>query len=338
VIGYPQAGILLDKLFDLIHTHLRAAELEGRLKSILECLCSVARAQDEAFPLALLAVWSYSAAGGCQGERALPAAAAWRCLHTAGKLLNDASGYRSSPLLAGEPVQSVLNAGVSLIFLSQAILSQATANGIPNVAAQALQAAFARAGLYAAAGQQERLVREETLSWQDYQAVTAMRSGSPLALATRAGALLCWGECLDQDGAKDTMPAYVEDLAEYGHHLGMMLQLADDLHGIWRPDGRSDLALGRRTWPLLYGEMLATPEQRARLLALAQRALKDPEAENALRELLVELDVPLAMVLAGDEQRRYAEAALEPLADSRARRALIALVQRANLAPQDVPR
>jgi geranylgeranyl pyrophosphate synthase len=338
VTAYPQAGASLDELFDLILTHLRAAELEGRLQSILERLCRVARAQDEAFPLALLAAWSYAAAGGRQGERALPLAAAWRCLHTAGKLLNDAVGHGSSSLLPGEPAQSVLNAGVGLIFLSQAILSQATANGIPNVVAQELQAAFARAGLRAAAAQQERLGREETLSWQDYRAVTAMRSGSPLALATHAGALLCWGEYLDQHSMKDTMPAYVENLTAYGHHLGMMLQLADDLHGIWRPDGRSDLALGRRTWPLLYGEMLASPEQRAHLLALAPHACEDPAMESALRELLVELDVPLAMVLAADEHRRHAEAALEPLADSRARRALIALVQRANLAPQDVPR
>jgi geranylgeranyl pyrophosphate synthase len=334
----PQAGTSLDELFDLIRAHLRAAELEGRLESILERLCRVARAQDEAFPLAFLAVWSYSAAGGCRGERALPVAAAWRCLHTAGKLLNDAVVYRSSSLLPDEAAHSVLNAGVSLIFLSQAILSQATTDGISDVAAQALQAAFAHAGLYAAAGQQERLGREETLSWQDYQAVSAMRSGSALALATRAGALLCWGECLDQDGTKEAMPAYIKALAEYGHHLGMMLQLADDLHGIWRPDGRSDLALGRRTWPLLYGERLATPEQRAHLLALAPHASEDPAVESALRDLLVELDVPLAMVLASDEHRRSAEAALEPLADSMARRALVMLVQRANLAPQDVPR
>jgi len=338
VTACPQAGASLDELFDLIRVHLRAAEVDGRLESILERLCRVARAQDETFPLALLAVWSYSAAGGRQGDRAMPVAAAWRCLQMAGKLLNDASGHRSSSLLPGEPVQSVLNAGVSLIFLSQAILSQATTDGIPDVVAQALQIAFARAGLTAAAGQQERLGREETLSWQDYQAVTAMRSGSPLALATRAGALLCWGECLDQDGTKDTMPAYVEDLTEYGHHLGMILQLADDLHGIWRPEGRSDLALGRRTWPLLYGEMLATSEQRAHLLALAPHASEDPAMESALRDLLVELDVPLAMVLASDEHRHQAGAALESLADSMARRALITLLQRTNLAPQDVRR
>jgi geranylgeranyl pyrophosphate synthase len=338
VIAYPQAGALLDKLSALVRSHLRAADLKGQLGPILERLCGVARAQDEAFPLALLAVWSYRAAGGCQEERALPVAAAWRCLHTAGKLLNDAAGYGSSSLLPDEPAQTVLNAGVGLIFLSQAILCQATASGIPDVVTQELQTAFARAGLRAAAGQQERLGREKTLSWQDYQAVTAMRSGCPLALATRAGALLRWGECLDQDGMKDATPVYVEVLAEYGHNLGMMLQLADDLHGTWRPDGRSDLGLGRRTWPLLYGETLATPEQRVRMLALTQRATQDPEAEDALRDLLVELDVPLAMVLAADEHRRQAEATLKPLADSMARRALITLVRRASLAAEDARR
>jgi geranylgeranyl pyrophosphate synthase len=241
-------------------------------------------------------------------------------------------------LLPDEPVQSVLNAGVSLIFLSQAILSQATANGVPDVVMQELRAAFARAGLHAAAGQQARLERGETLSWKDYQAVTAMRSGCPLALATRAGALLCWSESRDREDVKGTMPVYVEALTEYGHHLGMMLQLADDWNGTWRPTGKSDLALGKRTWPLLYGEVLGSAEQRARLLALAPRAAEDPVAESAARALLVEVDVPLAMVLAAEEHRCQAEAALEPLADSTARRALAALVRRANLAPQDLRR
>lgn len=338
MIACPQAGASLDELFDLIVTHLRAAGLEGQLGPMLERLCRAARAQDEALPLALLAVWSYGAAGGRQEERALPVAAAWRCLHAAGKLLNDAAGHRSSSLLPGESVQSLLNTGVSLIFLSQAILSQATASGIPHALALELQAAFARAGLRAAAGQQERLRRGEDLSWNDYHAVTVMRSGCPLALATRAGALLRWGERPDRDGVKGMMPDYVEGLAEYGHHLGMMLQLADDWNGTWRPTGKSDLALGKRAWPLLYGEMLGNAEQRARLLALAPRAAEDPGVESAVRALLVELDVPLAMVLAAEEHRRQAEAALEPLADSTARRALAALVRRANLAPQDLRR
>jgi hypothetical protein len=338
VIAYPQAGASLDRLYDLVFTHLRAAELEGQLEPVLERLCRVARAQDDALPLALLSTWSYGAASGRQGERALPVAAAWRCLHVAGKLLNDAAGHRSSSLLPGEPVQSLLNTGVSLIFLSQAILSQAAACGIPDKLALELQAAFARAGLRAAAGQHERLGQSRPLSWKEYQAVTAMRSGCPLALATRAGALLCWGESRDRDDVKGTVPVYVEALTAYGHHLGMMLQLADDWNGTWNPGGKSDLALGKRTWPLLYGEELSSAEQRGRLLALAPRAAEDPAAESAVRALLVEVDVPLAMALAAEEHRCQAEAALEALADSTARRALVTLVRRASLAPQDVRR
>jgi geranylgeranyl pyrophosphate synthase len=334
----PRVGAWLDKLYDLVLTNLRAGGLEGRLEPMLERLCRVARAQDEALPLALLVVWSYRAAGGRQEERALPVAAAWRCLHAAGKLLNDAAGRGFSSLLPDEPVQGLLNAGVSLIFLSQAILSQATASGIPDAFALQLQAAFARAGLRAVSGQQGRLERGQDLSYQDYYAITVMRSGCPMALATRAGALLRRGERPDRDSVNAMMPGYVEGLAEYGLHLGMMLQLADDWNGTWRPTGRSDLALGKRTWPLLYGDLVGNAEQRARLLALVPRAIEDPGVESAVRALLVELDVPLAMALAAEEHRRQAEAALEPLADSTARRALIALVRRANLVPQDLRR
>jgi hypothetical protein len=50
--------------------------------------------------------------------------------------------------------------------------------------------------------------------------------------------------------------------------------------------------------------------------------------------LLVHLDVPMALVLAAEQQRCLAEAALEPLPDSEARRALVALARRAALVPK----
>ncbi|MCL7453316.1 MAG: polyprenyl synthetase family protein [Anaerolineae bacterium] len=345
MIAPQQTRSALDALYDLILTRLFTIESKGELPATLEQLCCAARTQDDALPLALLPVWSYAAVGGHDWQQAVGVAAAWRALHLAGKLLNDAADGRPSALLPDEPVTSLLNAGVSLVFLAQAILvvespepGETSPGCIPPDVALVLQAEFAHAGLRAAAGQHTRLKSGAKWSLADYQAAVARRSGGPFALATRAGALLMQGELAGAGERRGVWPAQVQALTDYGHHLGSMLQLADDFNGIWRPRGRSDLASGKRTWPLLYAEALAArrADQRARLVALVRRAPDDPAAEEAARSLLVRLDVPLAMILAAEEKRRLAEAALERLADSEARQALVGLVRRIALAPQEM--
>lgn len=338
VTALCQTHAALDALYNLLLARLRAVEPRSELGVTLERLCRTARAQDDALPLALLPVWSCAAAGGHEPQRALGIAAAWRSLHLAGKLLNDAGNDCPSALLPNERPPGMLNVGVGLIFLAQATLAEATARDIPPSVALTLQAEFARAGLQAAAAQHTRLRGDADRSWANYQAIVARRSGGPFSLAMRAGALLQQGERTDEGGMTRGALATVQALADYGHHLGLMLQLADDFNGVWRPRGRSDLATGRPTWPLLYAEALADAHQRARLSALVRRAPGDPAAEAAARALLVQLDVPLAMVLATEEQRSLAEAALEPLGDSEARRTLVALVRRATLAPEETQR
>jgi len=325
----------LDALYSLILTRLSAVELKGGLCIKLEGLFCTARAQDAALPLALLPVRSYVAAGGRDPQRVLGVAAAWRSLHLAGKLLNDAANGRPSTLLPDEPPTGLFNIGVSLVFLAQVALAETIASDVPPAVALRLQAGFGYAGLQAAAGQHTRLQGDKNCSWTDYQAIVTRRSGVPFSLATQAGAVLRWGES-STDGIAGAAPAYVQALADYGYHLGLMLQLADDLAGVWRPGGQSDLAAGKRAWPLLYAEALVDPDQRGRLSELVRRAPGDPSAETAARALLVQLDVPLAMALAAEEQRHLAEAALEPLCDSEARRALVALARRVTLAPQEV--
>lgn len=326
----------LDTLYDYILAQLATSGIAGGLRATLERLCRTARLQDDALPLGLLPMWSYLAAGGHPWTRVAGVASAWRRLHLAGKLLNEAAAGCASALLPDEPVSGVLNVGTSLIFLSQAILCRATEVGATPTAVVALEAEFARAGLRAAAGQHARLHKTTTGSWDDYQVVVSARSGGPFALATRVGALVRWSEHAGQGTARSDVPAYVEALAQYGHQLGLMLQLADDFNGTWRPRGRSDLAAANHSWPLLYARSMGDADQLVQLDSLLSRGEDNPVAEARARTLLTQLDVPLAMIVAAEEHRAVAEAALAPLADSPARQALAALLRRITLAPPEV--
>lgn len=311
----------LDGIYDAIANQQRNGAAEGELATALRRLFRTARAQDEALPLACLPVWGYQAAGGQTSQQVTKVAAAWRTLHLAGKVLHDAGTQSSSYLLPDESAGGLLNAGVHLIFLSQAILA-VSARDLPAAVTVTLQAAFAHAGLQACAGQHRRLREGVTLTFAEYEAVVVQRSGSPFALAARAGAI-----------AAQADPACTQALAGYGYHLGMMMQLADDFNGVWRPTGAGDLASGKRGWPLYYAEVAAAPRERACLSTLATRAAADPEAEATLRVRLAELDVPLAMVAAAETHRQQAEEALAALDDAPARRALAQLAQRVSLAP-----
>lgn len=335
VIDCHQERTALEGLYTLIRACLYAAEPDdSSLKSTLELLCRVARDQDNALPLALLPVWSYAAVGGRDQQRVAAVAAAWRCLLLAGKLLNDVANSRCCVLLAGKSSADLLNAGVSLIFLAQSVLSQATASDVPPTVALTLHDEFSRVGLRAAFGQHPKLCGDRNESWAYYQTVVGLRSGDPFALATRAGALLRQGELDIGGGSAAVLPAQTQFLTDYGYHLGLMLQLADDLNGVWRSKGPGDLASGKLSWPLLYAERLADERQRTRLSALLQNVDDDPVAEMEAKALMVELDVPLAMAVASEDHRCLAEAALDPLGESAARRALIALVRRVSLVPQ----
>ncbi len=325
----------LDALYDHILTGLESAQIEPDLRAALGRLSCAARSRDDALPVGLLPVWSYLAAGGCVWTRAVGVAAAWRCLHLAGTLLNSAATSRPSALLPDEPLARIQNAGVGLIFLSQALLAELVSNGVAPRVAVAMQGEFARTGLQAAAGQHVRLQRRTEESWADYQAMVSARSGGTFGLAARAGALVRWSECAGPGEVAGAAPGYIEALSEFGYRMGLMLQLADDFNGVWRSDGRSDLAAGKRSWPLVYAELMADAERLSQLRALVKCAGDDPAAEEKARTLLAQIDVPLAMVLAAEEHRRRAEAALGRLEDSPARRALVALVRRVSLAPRE---
>lgn len=335
IVGH-QDRAALEELYTLIRVYLHAAETDvGSLQSVLELLCRIARNQEDVLPLALLPVWSYAAVGGRDRRRVVAVAAAWRCLHLAGKLLNDVANSRCCVLLPAKPPADLINAGVSLIFLAQSILSQATAGGIPPTVTLTLHEEFSLTGLRAVSGQHLKMCPDTNDPWTHYQTVVSLRSGGPFALAMRAGALLRQGELDTGEGMTTVSPAEIQSLADYGHHLGLMLQLADDFNGVWRPQGQSDLLSGKPNWPLLYAERLADARQRDNLSAMLRGITDDPTIEAAAKALLVELNVPLAMAVTSEEHRCRAEAALGVFNESPARQALIALLRRASLVPQE---
>lgn len=328
----PRTQTLLDSIYQRILAPLQQTfslqtALPQELFTALRQLCSKAQQQDALFPLSCLPLWSYLAAGGYNPMQAVPLAAAWRCLHLAGKLLNDAAKQSPNPYLPSASSAELVNVGTSLTFLGQAILTETADREIPSALVLQFQSDFAYTVLDAAAGQHVQLGKKDEWSMAEYEAVVVRRSGKPFALALQIGARL-W---LNVQGSENALSG--QALADYGYHLGMIIQLSDDFNGVWQPAGRSDLAAKRWTWPLLYAQTLADEACWARLRRLLENAPEDTEAEAEARALMVQLEVPLAMMMASEKHRQAAEQSLASLGASAGRNRLVEMVRRASLAP-----
>jgi heptaprenyl diphosphate synthase len=155
-----------------------------------------------------------------------------------------------------------------------------------------------------------------------YLSVIAEKTGSLIATSARFGGMF--------GGAQ---PAQVEALAEYGETIGVAFQLSDDLLDIASESDQSgktpgtDLREGVPTLPVLYA--LASDEADSASTRLREILAIGPVTDDALHaEALGLLRESTALKRARETVRAYADqarAALEPLPNSPARRAMESL-------------
>lgn len=266
--------------------------------------------------LPLLPLLTCLAAGG-QPQRALPLAVAWHLLRLASGLLDHAQDGDPLPGVGSDP--QAINLATGLLFAAQLVLARLPLHGVSQQRTLALMADFNATALRACAGQHQDLTCDQ-LNLEACRQALALRAGEPFALAARAG------------GAVATDDLHLIALChEFGYNLGVLWQLADDFDDLWNPRGPSDLALGRRTLPVVYALTVAEPPERDCLEALLHRAAAgDGAAEAAARQLITAHGAALYLVTQAQVHRGRAETALRELGGSSAVRAhLRALLDRA---------
>lgn len=289
-------------------------------------------------PSLLLPILCCEAAGGDE-DQATAIAAAWFLLYLAARVLDDiedGDALQSPWSAIGAP--QAINAATGLIFASQLALAHLPRMGADRELALFLLEDFNRTTLRMCAGQQadltegsqtsrrlvERLnLREvEQLPLERYFWIAGAKSGEFFALACRAGALL---------GTDEVAP-----FSEFGYNLGVLIQMCDDFEGIWNPQGRSDLAAGKRTLPVIYALNVAPPNVREHLEQLLVKATVEQEAEEKARRIITALGAPHYLLIEAQIRRRRAEAALCSTGKSSpACRQLMALLNRHFRVPDD---
>jgi len=217
-------------------------------------------------------------AAGATARAVLPFACAIEMIHTYSLVHDDLPAMDDDDLRRGRPTcHKVYGEGLAILvgdaLLTEAFGLMASARG----AARALEAVseVARAAGVAGmvGGQALDLAAEGTrATLATLRAIHARKTGALFRVAARTGGLVA--------GAA---PAVLRRLTDYGQHLGLAFQIADDIldaAGGPEADGRTDRELRKATYPAVLGAAAARSHLvRARDRALAALVPLGPAAE-----------------------------------------------------------
>lgn len=234
-------------------------------------------------PYVMIPLAMTRAAGGTL-QQGVPFAAAWTLIGTGVRILDDCADQDSPRAVHVERgMGRALNLGTAMLTLAGLMLRQLPAHQGSIFDDYLFTSMRVWAG-------QDRDMRGGLMTGAEYLRLVDDKTGCAFAFAASAGARMATND---------------EGIAEHcrrsGHHVGVMLQLLDDLEACWFPESQSDLAQGKLTFPIWLALEQDTPES-AELRALVQ-APAPAVQEARILELLDALDIRRAMLWAALDER-----------------------------------
>lgn len=245
--------------------------------------------------LSVLPLLTCEAAGG-DSRQAIPLMACWQSLRLSAKLLDDVVDGESA-----YPPPEAINLAAGLLFLAPLVLEELQSRGVSAARIEGLTRFLYQNGLRACAGQYAEITSHNDIDPDGWLIAARTKSGEPCAWAAWAGALVA--------GANERALA---NFRNFGLHLGILLQVADDFNGIWRPSEFSDLRSGQLNLAVCYARFVAQGEQKNFLETLLTNAISgDDTAESEIPQFLTGIGSQAYLLVVGGEQRQQALSALQ---------------------------
>lgn len=244
------------------------------------------------------------AAGG-QAGWAEAAAAAWFLFYAAAHLFDDLEDQDNPQAWWSSLGQgAAINAASGLLFVASLSLTDLFRNEQTRPLAAQVCSDFYRSILVMGSGQHRDLVFGQG-GTQEWFEIAAAKSGAFFALACRCGARLA--------GA---LPERVEAFGRYGCHLGILIQILDDLadfRNFQNADRKRGVEHFRRSLPASYALEVLSPPLRDRLSECLAAGEGD-EAGAELADLLDRCGAELYLIAEIERQKAKARRALEQAA------------------------
>ena len=169
-----------------------------------------------------------------------------------------------------------------------------------NLPRTALQA-YGKHTAALARGQDLDLQENSVQTMNDYWRLMRGKTGASLALACEVGAL---SACPDNSEIATVC-------ARFGAHMGVLIQILDDLDGTFRPVGIGDLRAGKMTLPVLYG-LAIDHEARAELADIVNTGCLANNADR-VKAILDSIDTREFLVWCAFEEHKQAISCLQEL-------------------------
>lgn len=156
---------------------------------------------------------------------------------------------------------------------------------------------------------QDRDIAGVTQTIEDYWSTIELKTATAYSAACASGAVV------GTENSKLIEACYV-----YGHHVGLAIQIFNDMESIWQPDGNTDLKQGKVTLPLLYGVQSDHPD-REELFALVESNQFATQADR-VREILDRIDTKSFLIWAALKEREQALEAISICPNEKGKEAL----------------
>ncbi len=271
----------------------------------------------EKWPYAFLPFLTCRLVGG-RAEKVVSVATSWNLLHLAAHLFDDIAdeGFIVGPESRLSPGEGV-NLATSFLFLAQLALDKLSAADIPLTTAWELRQQLNQMVIQMCAGQHQDLAAmshpdsDQALYWQ----IAAAKTGNFFGWAGQAGAQIGGSNGIESAAC-----------AQFGHNLGLLLQIMDDWYDLYTQECTSDLSQGKRTLPVLYALAAAAPAQKQMLEEMLSVIPLDATRETVVRQTILELGGVQYVLAQAEMRRQRALAALAAFSDEVTKSYLFALL------------
>jgi len=316
------AHYILDRLNDLCSDASVVPQYQQTLHSALlrtQSASADVAPLEKTLPVLPVCGLCCEAAGG-ERHQAEALTAAWYLFYFAAHELDSVEDQDvDTVLLSAVGPAITLNVATGHMLAANLLLAGLEEAGVRTETAATIRRDFYRTGLHMCGGQHLDLILSEPSLEHCWQVAQA-KSAAFFALACRSGARLTTDDS-----------ASINGLSDFGYHLGMLIQITDDVGGLQAVDSAaSDLARGQWTLPVAYAMSVLNNSQRDLLRADLRAARSNAGARVAARQRVIASGAVLYLTIESERHKQLAEMALvSAVPDNAARRDLLSLLYHA---------
>jgi competence protein ComQ len=242
------------------------------------------------------------AAGGSV-QLAEPVATAWLLFYVAAHLMDSLEDRdEPDPWWRSLGPGAAINIATGLYFTASLALQELSAPPLDVQTVRQVTLQVLRPFMVMCSGQHQDLVGS-TPTLEQYWRIAGAKSGEFFALACQSGARLATDQADILSG-----------LRQFGFNFGLLLQVLDDLkdyQDLSQCERIVDARCLSRSLPFVYVREVCADSVRARFYQLLSRVASDPEAMNALTQIIEENGGTLYLMVELDKYRDLALAGLD---------------------------